>query len=244
MSGQAFPAAKHRDPSDAVSCMVPRRSGATVHKLEIANAAVMQLAIREELNRSEEARCDHRLHGVPLVSSGRSSNEVGALFGEAATTVQRWVRRVEESGFAGLREGECAGRPRLLGDGSWLRVEADPRKPPDGFGSQANLWGGTVLSGHLRGALVRHQAGRQAVPAHVQAAGLSALPDFQWPNVRDLRAPTAASSPSGPAHRARAGQRPYHHARALRPLLRKHRRHLTRFFLPPYSPQLSTIERV
>jgi transposase len=36
----------------------------------------------------------------------------------------------------------------------------------------------------------------------------------------------------------------YHHARSLKPLLRKHRRHLSLFFLPPYSPQLSTIERV
>lgn len=36
----------------------------------------------------------------------------------------------------------------------------------------------------------------------------------------------------------------YHHARLLKPLLRKHRRHLSLFFLPPYSPQLSTIERV
>jgi transposase len=36
----------------------------------------------------------------------------------------------------------------------------------------------------------------------------------------------------------------YHHARTLRPLLHKHRRHLRLFFLPPYSPQLSTIERV
>lgn len=36
----------------------------------------------------------------------------------------------------------------------------------------------------------------------------------------------------------------YHHARLLKPLLRTHRRHLSLFFLPPYSPQLSTIERV
>jgi transposase len=35
----------------------------------------------------------------------------------------------------------------------------------------------------------------------------------------------------------------YHHARSLRPLPQKHRRHLGLFFLPPYSPQLSTIER-
>lgn len=36
----------------------------------------------------------------------------------------------------------------------------------------------------------------------------------------------------------------YHHARSLAPLLHKYRRVLTLLFLPPYSPQLSPIERV
>lgn len=36
----------------------------------------------------------------------------------------------------------------------------------------------------------------------------------------------------------------YHHSAVLEPLLRKHRRVLRLLFLPPYSPQLSTIERV
>jgi transposase len=36
----------------------------------------------------------------------------------------------------------------------------------------------------------------------------------------------------------------YHHAVALRPLLRKYRRVLQLLFLPPYSPQLAPIERV
>lgn len=121
-----------------------------MRKLEIADSGVMQLAIREEISRSEEARYDHRLNGLLLVSGGRSCNEVGALFGEAATTVQRWVRRFEESGFAVLREGERTGRPRLLDERNWRRVEADLRKPPNAFGLQANLWDGPVLSEHLR----------------------------------------------------------------------------------------------
>jgi len=121
-----------------------------MRKLEIADAGVMQLAIQEEINRSEEARYDHRLHGLLLVSGGRSCNEVGALFGEAATTIQRWVRKFEESGFAGLREGERTGRPRALDDRSWRRIEADLRKAPQAFGLQANLWDGPVLSEHLR----------------------------------------------------------------------------------------------
>ena len=36
----------------------------------------------------------------------------------------------------------------------------------------------------------------------------------------------------------------YHHARLLRPFLRKYRRILSLLFLPPYSPQLASIERV
>ncbi len=36
----------------------------------------------------------------------------------------------------------------------------------------------------------------------------------------------------------------YHHARMLAPLLERHRRALTLLFLPPYSPQLNSIERV
>jgi transposase len=36
----------------------------------------------------------------------------------------------------------------------------------------------------------------------------------------------------------------YHHARSLAPLLRRYRKVLTLLFLPPYSPQFNTIERL
>lgn len=120
-----------------------------MRKLEISDAGVMQLAIRQEIERSEESRYDHRLHGLLLVSSGRSCTEVGQLFGENATTVQRWVRRFEQGGFSGLREGERSGRPRALDDRKWRRIEADLRKTPRDFGFEASLWDGPVLSEHL-----------------------------------------------------------------------------------------------
>src|ERR1700752_1011889 len=82
--------------------------------LEIADAEIMQLAIRQEIERSEESRYDHRLHGVLLVSCGYSCTEVGQLLGQATTTVQRWVGRFERGGFDGLRDGERTGRPRAL----------------------------------------------------------------------------------------------------------------------------------
>ena len=36
----------------------------------------------------------------------------------------------------------------------------------------------------------------------------------------------------------------YHHAKLLKPLLKKHHKHLELLFLPPYSPQLAPVERV
>lgn len=53
-----------------------------MRKLEIADAAVMQVAIRQEIDRSEESRYDHRRHGLLLVASGRSCTEVSQLFGD------------------------------------------------------------------------------------------------------------------------------------------------------------------
>lgn len=121
-----------------------------MRKLEIADAEIMQLAIRQEIERSEESRYDHRLHGVLLVSNGYSCTEVGQLLGQAATTVQRWVRRFEQSGFDGLREGERPGRPRTLDESQWHRIETDLRRTPRDFGFEAGLWDGPVLSEHLR----------------------------------------------------------------------------------------------
>lgn len=121
-----------------------------MRKLEIADGEVMQLAIRQEIERSEESRYDHRLHGLLLVATGRSCTEVSQLFGENATTVQRWVQRFERDGFSGLREGQRPGRPRVLDERRWRRIEADLRKMPRDFGFEASLWDGPILSEHLR----------------------------------------------------------------------------------------------
>jgi len=39
-----------------------------MRKLEISDAEVMGIAIRQEIERNEEARYDHRLHGLLLVA--------------------------------------------------------------------------------------------------------------------------------------------------------------------------------
>jgi transposase len=121
-----------------------------MRKLQIEDPGVMQVAIQQEISRSEESRYDHRLHGLLLVTTGHSCREVARLFGEDASTVQRWVRRFEDRGLEGLREGERPGRPRQLDARQWRQVAVDLRKTPRVFGLEANLWDGPLLSEHLR----------------------------------------------------------------------------------------------
>ncbi len=121
-----------------------------MRKLQIADAEVMRIAIQQEIGRNEESRYDHRLHGLLLITAGHSCREVGELFGENGTTVQRWVNRFEEGGFDALRDGERSGRPRTLDSKDWRRLQSDLRKTPRDFDLAATLWDGPVLSEHLR----------------------------------------------------------------------------------------------
>jgi transposase len=121
-----------------------------MRKLHIEDAEVMRIAIQQEIERSEESRYDHRLHGLLLVTAGQSCREVAALFGENGTTVQRWVNRFEEGGLDALREGERSGRPRTLDAKEWRKLQSDLRKTPRDFDLAATLWDGPVLSEHLR----------------------------------------------------------------------------------------------
>ena len=120
-----------------------------MHKLEILDKEIMAIAVRQEIMRSEESRYDHRLHGVLLVCQGFSCREVAGFLGQDSRTVQRWVKRFNDRGFAGLVEHERPGRPSRLSQGTWDQVEQDLRKHPKEFGYSRNLWDGKMLSHHL-----------------------------------------------------------------------------------------------
>jgi transposase len=121
-----------------------------MRRLQIKDAELMRLAIQQEIERSDESRYDHRLHGVLLVSAGQACGEVARLFGEDARTIQRWVTRFEQHGFDGLREGERSGRPRTLTDAQWNELARELRRSPRDFGHAQNLWDGKVLREHLK----------------------------------------------------------------------------------------------
>ena len=121
-----------------------------MRKLEVSDANIMQIALQQEILRSEESRYDHRLHGVLLVSRGMTCYEVGEHLGQDPVTVQRWVHAFNKDGFAGLHEGERPGRPSRLSAGQWSELEAALRQSPRTLGYGQNLWDGKLLAHHLR----------------------------------------------------------------------------------------------
>lgn len=120
-----------------------------MRKLEIQDARIMRMAVQNEIARSEESRYDHRLHGILLVCQGFSCYEVADILGHSPRTIQYWVQRFEESGFAGLEEKERIGRPTKLDEKMLEQVGKDLRHSPLEFGYSQNLWDGKLLSHHL-----------------------------------------------------------------------------------------------
>lgn len=120
-----------------------------MRKLAIADADVMRMAIQQEIARSDESRYDHRLHGLLLITSGHSCQQVAELFGEDRRTVQRWVTRFETHGLTSLRDKARSGRPTTLGATQWAALGRDLRREPQTFGHAGHLWDGKLLAAHL-----------------------------------------------------------------------------------------------
>lgn len=115
-------------------------------KLVVPDAETVVLALQDEIRRSEEARYDHRLHGLLLVAQGMSAREAALLLGDAPRTAEYWIRRFEERGLAGIMEGERSGRPSRLGKKDLAAINTALRKRPTDFGLTGNLWDGKTLS--------------------------------------------------------------------------------------------------
>ncbi len=113
---------------------------------------MMRVDIQQEIQRSEESRYDHRLHGLLLITGDQSCGQVAELFGEDRRTVQRWVKTFEQRGLDGLRESPRARPPSPVADDATMAGvgAGSPQRPrrlrPDG----ASVWNGRLLSEHLR----------------------------------------------------------------------------------------------
>jgi transposase len=118
--------------------------------LSISDAEIMILALQDEIRRSQEARYDHRLHAILLVAQGISCPKVATLLGDAPRTVQYWVRRFEEEGFAGLADTDRPGRPKKLNEQQIGEISKALRGTPRDFGLSTNIWDGKTLSAFIK----------------------------------------------------------------------------------------------
>jgi transposase len=120
-----------------------------MRRFEIKDASVIEIAVQQEIQRSEESRYYHRLHGILLICKGFSCAEVADFFNHSPRTVQYWVKRFEEEGFVGLVDTPHTGRPARLDEKTMEMLGKDLRKSPGSFGYPQNLWDGKLLGHHL-----------------------------------------------------------------------------------------------
>jgi transposase len=110
----------------------------------------MLLVLQDEIRRPEEARYDHRLHGVLLGAQGMSAPQVAEFLGDGRRTVEYWVERFNAEDLSGLIERERPMRPARLSESQLEHLGAILRESPQAHGMTGNLWDGRTLAEWLR----------------------------------------------------------------------------------------------
>jgi len=119
-------------------------------RLEVADASQIILALHDEIRRNDDARYDHRLHAVLLVAQGMPCSEVSSLLGDSIRSIQYWVNRFEEKGFAGLADSPRPGRPPKLTTDQIEEIGKAVRSSPIECGLSGYLWDGKTLSAYIK----------------------------------------------------------------------------------------------
>ena len=118
--------------------------------LRIKNVDQIKNKINNFLSAHEDARFVRRLDVIALICDNHPIHYVAALFGINPTTVQRWVHRINESGFGGLNDKSGRGRRSQLSDTDRHQLKKDIEGPPSKFGYEQSRWDGKLLSHHLK----------------------------------------------------------------------------------------------
>lgn len=108
------------------------------------------LAFHDEIRRNDQARYDHRLHSLLLIAQGMTCPEAAKKFGDSVRTVQYWMHRFEEEGFAGLTDADHPGRPKRLNQEQLNEIDLILRKTPVDVGLEGNIWDGKTLSAFIK----------------------------------------------------------------------------------------------
>jgi len=118
-------------------------------QLNIENADQVKEEINNYFAADEDARFARRLDVIALVCNAHPIDYVANLFGINPTTIQRWIHRLNTSGFEGLKDKSGRGRRSQLSESDRLRLKTEIKSSPETFGYQQSRWDGKLLSHHL-----------------------------------------------------------------------------------------------
>ena len=124
--------------------------GGCMRALQLTDAETMVMILQEEIRRNEQARYDHRMHGVLVVAQGMSCRKAAELLGDAPRTVENWVNGFEQDGLRALSDAPGRGRKPKLQQTHLLEVDKWLRAKPQSVGMEGNLWDGPKLSACLK----------------------------------------------------------------------------------------------
>lgn len=116
-----------------------------MRKLQLTDTDAVKTRLRLEIKRSPQAMLAHRLHCVALVGAGLACDEVAAAFGADLRSVQRWVRRFQESGAEGLTDAPRSGRPASLDEAQLQQLRLAVAAPAQACGHAGAAWSGEIL---------------------------------------------------------------------------------------------------
>ena len=106
--------------------------------------------LQDEIQRSEQARYDHRLHAVLLVAKGMTCPAVAELLGDPERTIRYWAQNYISDGLQGLIENERSGRPPRLESRHIDKIGKVLRSMPADVGLCGGIWDGKTLSAYIQ----------------------------------------------------------------------------------------------
>lgn len=118
--------------------------------IKIKNVEQIKKQIKSYFKINEDARFVRRLDILILICDGHPINYVADLFYIDKTTIQRWIHRINESGFEGLKDQSGRGRKSQLGDPERLQLIGELKSSPEQFDYKQSRWDGKLLSHHLK----------------------------------------------------------------------------------------------
>ena len=116
-----------------------------VRKLQLTETDIVKALLRSETRRSPQAAFAHRLHCLALVGAGWGCDQIAAAFGDDLRSVQRWVRRFQQSGAEGLVDAPHSGRPASLDETQLRQLRLAIATEPRTFGHAGATWSGEIL---------------------------------------------------------------------------------------------------